>query len=47
MLTYILEITTRSKKEITNRSRFKGLQIRARGITNRSSLRDFKSGQKD
>ena len=47
MLTYILEITKHSNKEITNRSRFKGLQIGARGITNRSSLRDFNSGQKD
>ena len=47
MLTYILEITKRSKKEITNRNRFKGLQIGARGITNRSSLRGFKSGQKN
>ena len=32
---------------ITNRGRFQGLQIGARGITSRGSLRDFKSGQKD
>ena len=41
MLAYILGI-----KGITNLGRFYGLQIRARGITYRSSLRDLKSGQK-
>ena len=47
MLAYILGITKRGNKGITNLSRFYGLQIRARGITNRGSLRDFKSEQKD
>ena len=31
---------------ITNQGRFQGLQVGARGITYRSSLRDFKLGQK-
>ena len=47
MLAYILGITKRGNKGITNLGRFYGLQIRARGIRNRGSLRDFKSGQKD
>ena len=47
MLAYILGITKRGNKGITNRGRFLGLQIGAREITNRGSLRDFKSGQKD
>ena len=47
MLAYILGITKWGNKRITNRGRFQGLQTRARGITNRGSLRDFKSGQKD
>ena len=47
MLAYILEITRRGNKRITNRGSFEGLQIGARAITNRDSLRDFKSGQKD
>ena len=47
MLVYTLRITNRGNKRITNRGRFQGLQIESRGITNRSSLRDFKSGQKD
>ena len=46
MLAYILGITKRGNKSITNRDRFQGLQIEARGITNRGSLRDFKSGEK-
>ena len=45
MLTYILGITKRGNKEITNRGRFQGLQIGARGITNKGSLRDFKMEQ--
>ena len=47
MLAYILGITKRGNKGITNRGRFQGLQIGASGITNRGSLRNFKSGQKD
>ena len=47
MLAYILEITKRGNKAITNLGRFYGLQTRAGGITSRASLRDFKSGQKD
>ena len=47
MLAYILGITKPGNKEITNRGRFQGLQIRARGITNRGSLRYFTSRQKD
>ena len=47
MLAYILGITNRGNKEITNLGRFYGLQIKARGITNRGSLRDFESGRKD
>ena len=43
----LLGITKRCNKEITNRGRFQGLQIGSRGITNRGSLRDFKSGQRD
>ena len=38
MLAYILGITKRDNEEITNR---------ARGITNRDSLKDFKLGQRD
>ena len=47
MLAYIWGITKRGNKGITNLGRFFGLQIRARGITSRESLKDFKSGQKD
>ena len=54
MLAYLLGITKRGNKGITNRGRFYGLQIRARKITNRGSFRDFKlreknykSGQRD
>ena len=47
MLAYILGITKRGNKRITNRRRFYGLQIGARGFTNRGSLRDFKLGQRD
>ena len=47
MLAYILGITKRGNKRITNRARFQRLQIWARGIRNRGSLRDFKSWQKD
>ena len=39
MLAYILGIT--------KRYRFWGLQIGARGITNKGNLKDFKLGQKD
>ena len=46
MLTYILGITKRGIKGITNRDRFQGLQIGARTIANRGSLRDFKLGKK-
>ena len=35
----------RSNKGIKNRARFQGLQIEAKGITNRGSLKDFKSKQ--
>ena len=42
-----LGITKLGNKGITNWGRFYGLQIEARGITNRGSLRDFKLGQKD
>ena len=35
------------KSQSTNRGRFQGLQIRARKITNRGSLRDFKLRKKD
>ena len=42
MLAYLLGITKRGNKGITNRGKFQGLQIRARKITNRGSLRDFK-----
>ena len=47
MLAHILGITKRGNKGIINWGRFQELQIEARGITNRGSLRDFKSGQKD
>ena len=47
MLAYILGITKQGNTWITNRGRVYELQIGARGITNRGSLRDFKSGQKD
>ena len=47
MLAYLLGITKRGNKGITNRGRFQGLQIRARKITNRGSLRDFKLRKKD
>ena len=47
MLAYILEITKQGNSSVTNRSKFYGLQIESRGITNRSSIRDFESGQKD
>ena len=46
MLAYILGITKRDNKGITNQGKFQGLQIRARGIIDRGSLRDFKSRQK-
>ena len=45
MLAYILEITERGNKGTTDRGRFKGLQIGARGTANRGSLRYFKSGK--
>ena len=47
MLAYILGIAKRGNKRNTKRRKFYGLQIGARGITNRASLQDFKSGQKD
>ena len=47
MLAYVLGITKRGNKGITNLVRFYGLQIRVRRITDRGSLRDFQSGQKD
>ena len=47
MLAYILGITKRGNKGITKRYRFWGLQIGARGITNKGNLKDFKLGQKD
>ena len=47
MLAYILGITKRGNKGITKRYRFWGLQIGARGITNKGNLQDFKLGQKD
>ena len=46
MLAYILGITKRGNKGITDLRRFYGLQIGERGITNKGSLRDFKSGKK-
>ena len=45
MLAYTLGITKRDNKGITNRGRFWGLEIRAKLITNRVNLGDFKSGQ--
>ena len=47
MLAYILGIIKQSNKGITDPNRFQKLKIGARGITNRDSLREFKSGQKD
>ena len=47
MLAYLLGITKRGNKGITNRGSFQGLQIRARKIANRGSLRDFKLRKKD
>ena len=38
-------LTKRDNERITNRDRFKGLEIGARGITNRDSFRDFKLRQ--
>ena len=43
MLAYILGITKRGNK----RYRFWGLQIGARGISNKGNLKDFKLEQKD
>ena len=47
MLAYLFGITKRGNKGITNRGRFQGLQIRARKITSRGILRDFKLRKKD
>ena len=47
MLAYLLGITKRGNKGITNRGRCQGLQIRARKITNRGSLRNFKLREKN
>ena len=38
-------LTKRDNERITDRDRFKGLHIGARGIINRDSFGDFKSGQ--
>ena len=46
-LAYILEVTKWGNKGIKNRGRFQGLQIGARRIVNRGSLRDLKLEQKD
>ena len=46
MLVYILGITKWGNKEIANRGKVQGLQIRERMITNRGSFTDFKSGKK-
>ena len=47
MLAFTLGITNQGNTVITNRGRFYGLHIEARGIANTGSLiRDFKSGQK-
>ena len=46
MWAYIFWITSGGNKGITNWGRFEGLQIGAREITNRNSLRVFKSGQR-
>ena len=43
----IFWVTKRDNKRITNQDRLQGLQIGARGITNRDRFRNFKSGQKD
>ena len=43
MLAYILGITKRDNKGITNRARLSGLQIGARGIKYRGGFMDFKS----
>ena len=40
-------VAKRGNKRNTNRSMFQRLQTGARGIRNRGSFRDFKSGQKD
>ena len=45
MLTYILGITKRGNKGITNWVKFEGLQIGARGITNWGK-KDYKPRQK-
>ena len=47
MLVYFLGMTKQGGKGFNNQDRFQGLQIAARGNTNRSNLRDFKLGQKD
>ena len=47
MLEYILEISKQHNEGMTNPGRFQGLQIGARGIKNKGSLRYFKSGLKD
>ena len=46
MLVYILGITKRGNKGITDLGRFYRLQVRATGITNRRSLKDFKLRKK-
>ena len=47
MLAYILGITKRGNKGITDLDRFYRLQVRATGITNRGRLKDFKLRKKD
>ena len=46
MLVYILGITKRGNKGITDLGRLYRLQVRATGITNRRSLKDFKLRKK-
>ena len=47
MLAYIVGITKRGNKEITNWGRFYGLQIGARKAANRGNLWYVKYGQRD
>ena len=43
----IFWVTKQDNKGITNQGSLQGLQLRAKGITNSGSFRDFKSGKKD
>ena len=47
MLAYILGITKRGNKAITNRVGFRDYKLGQEGLQNKGSLRGFKSGQKD